>query len=177
MAKTKLDCLKLINSIENSLEFKKKIITSKKILIAYSGGQDSSSLLTIFYILSKKWKFQLGVVYCNHGWNKSTEGTLTAFTVLQSYKVPFYIIDIAPERIQKSENNARQWRYSAFEEIMQYGKYDLLLTGHTLSDKIETILFNLCRGTGLKGVCSLKPFKVFNKRFNQNQNLNLNMKQ
>lgn len=176
MSKTKLDCLKLINSIENSLEFKKKIIASKKILIAYSGGQDSSSLLTIFYILSKKWKFQLGVVYCNHGWNKSTEATLTAFTVLQNYKVPFYIIDIAPEIIQKSENKARQWRYSAFEEIMQYGKYDFLLTGHTLSDKIETIIFNLCRGTGLKGICSLNSFKTFNKRFNQSQTFNFKYK-
>ena len=168
MSKTKLDCLKLINSIENSPEFKKQISSSKKILIAYSGGQDSSSLLAIFYILSKKWKFQLGVVYCNHGWNQSTQATLSAFKVLQHYKLPFYFIDIAPELIQKSENKARQWRYTAFEEVMQYGKYDLLLTGHTLSDKTETLLFNLCRGTGLKGACSLKTFKTFNKNF-QNQ--------
>lgn len=168
MSKTKLDCLKLINSIENLPEFKKHIITSKKILIAYSGGQDSSSLLAIFYILSKKWKFQLGVIYCNHGWTQSTQATLAAFKVVQNYKLPFYFIDIAPEIIEKSENKARQWRYTAFEEVMQHGKYDLLLTGHTLSDKTETILFNLCRGAGLKGACSLKTFKTFNKPF-QNQ--------
>jgi predicted phosphoadenosine phosphosulfate sulfurtransferase len=51
--KTKLDCLKLINFIEKSIDFK-KIFYLKNILIAYSGGQDSSALLAIFYILSKK---------------------------------------------------------------------------------------------------------------------------
>jgi tRNA(Ile)-lysidine synthase TilS/MesJ len=50
--KTKLDCLKLINFIEKSIDFKKNI-TCKNILIAYSGGQDSSALLAYFYILSK----------------------------------------------------------------------------------------------------------------------------
>jgi tRNA(Ile)-lysidine synthase TilS/MesJ len=51
--KTKLDCLKLINFIEKSIDFKKKFYPAKYILIAYSGGQDSSALLAIFYILSK----------------------------------------------------------------------------------------------------------------------------
>jgi tRNA(Ile)-lysidine synthase TilS/MesJ len=39
----------------------------------------------------------------------------------------------------------------------------MILTGHTLSDCAETIIFNLCRGSGLKGVCSLKKFQVFHQ--------------
>jgi PP-loop superfamily ATP-utilizing enzyme len=44
--KTKLDCLKLINFIEKSIL--KKYFTLQNILIAYSGGQDSSALLAYF---------------------------------------------------------------------------------------------------------------------------------
>ena len=54
--KNKLDCLKLINYIEKSSDFKKNILPFKNILIAYSGGQDSSSLLAIFFFLSKNNK-------------------------------------------------------------------------------------------------------------------------
>jgi predicted PP-loop superfamily ATPase len=46
--KTKLDCLKLINFIEKSIDFKKIFYPAKNILIAYSGGQDSSALLAYF---------------------------------------------------------------------------------------------------------------------------------
>jgi tRNA(Ile)-lysidine synthase TilS/MesJ len=51
--KTKLDCLKLINFMKNRSILKKIFYPVKNILIAYSGGQDSSALLAIFYILSK----------------------------------------------------------------------------------------------------------------------------
>jgi len=159
--KTKLDCLKLINFIENSIDFKKNILPCKNILIAYSGGQDSSALLAIFYILSKKWHFNIGVVYCNHNWTHSTKASSTAFDIVQNLNLPFYFVD--SERAIKPENQARDWRYKAFATILNNSQYDLILTGHTLSDCAETIIFNLCRGSGLKGVCSLKKFQVFHQ--------------
>jgi tRNA(Ile)-lysidine synthase len=157
--KTKLDCLKLINFIEKSIDFKKNILPCKNILIAYSGGQDSSALLAIFYILSKKWHFNIGVVYCNHNWTHSTKASSTAFDIIQNLNLPFYFVD--SKRAIKPENQARDWRYKAFATILNSSQYDLILTGHTLSDCAETIIFNLCRGSGLKGVCSLKKFQVF----------------
>lgn len=159
--KTKLDCLKLINFIEKSIDFKKNILPCKNILIAYSGGQDSSALLVIFYILSKKWHFNIGVVYCNHNWIHSTKASSTAFDIIQNLNLPFYFVD--SKRAIKPENQARNWRYKAFATILNNSQYDLILTGHTLSDCAETIIFNLCRGSGLKGVCSLKKFQVFNQ--------------
>lgn len=157
--KKKVDCLKLVNYIENSSDFKNRILSCRKILIAYSGGQDSSALLALFYILSKKWQFSIGVVYCNHGWTTSMEAHILIFEKIENLALPFYFID-AKQPI-KPENMARNWRYSAFTHIMKNSDYDLLLTGHTLSDCAETIIFNLCRGSGLKGVCSLRKFQVF----------------
>lgn len=157
----RLNCLKVINFIENSPEFQTHIIYCKKILIAYSGGKDSSSLLAIFYILSQKYKFKLGVVYCNHRWTKTTDATLLVFNIIEKYKLPVYYVDTDPRVIQKPENIARQWRYNAFQQIIIKGKYDILITGHTLSDKAETLLFNLSRGCGLKGICALNTIQYF----------------
>jgi tRNA(Ile)-lysidine synthase TilS/MesJ len=89
--KTKLDCLKLINFIEKSIDFKKNILPCQNILIAYSGGQDSSALLYL-YILSKNGTLIL-VVYCNHNWTHSTKASSTAFDILQNLNLPFYFVD------------------------------------------------------------------------------------
>ena len=155
MSKKKLDCLKLINYIENTPEFQEFLQPGIKVLIAYSGGQDSTSLLSIFYLLSKKWGFKLGVAYCDHGWKDNKKSVVHALNVLKTYKLPMYLIDCLNHH-PLSESEARQWRYTAFETICKKGHYRFLLTGHTLSDKVETVLFNLCRGTGLKGINCLK---------------------
>nr|YP_009367397.1 tRNA(Ile)-lysidine synthetase [Sarcinofilum mucosum]ARK14448.1 tRNA(Ile)-lysidine synthetase [Sarcinofilum mucosum] len=159
--KNKLDCLKLINFIEKSNLFITNQIQSKKILIAFSGGQDSSSLLTIFYILSQKWGFELGAVYCNHCWNHSTQTSFAIFKNLKRFEIPFYFIEAPNSQAVKPEQKARDWRYSCFQSILKSENYDFLLTGHSLSDCSETVLFNLVRGSGLKGLCSLKESQVF----------------
>lgn len=161
MSKKKLDCLKLINYIENSLEFKKLFNPRTKLLIAYSGGQDSTAVLIIFYILSKKWHFKLTAVYCNHGWHPKP-ASLNVFKMLMDYNIPFYYIDRLGSGLHGSENQARLWRYAVFDEIQKTAQYDFVLTGHTLTDKVETVLFNLTRGTGLKGINSLKSNQIFN---------------
>ena len=165
----KLDCLKLINFIENTDYFINKKIVSKKILIAFSGGQDSTCLLIIFYILSKKWGFKLGVVYCNHCWTDWKKTTLPVLKSLQKLDLPFYFVEAPFSKPLKPEQKARNWRYSAFDTILKWGNYDFLLTGHTLSDCVETTLFNLCRGSGLKGVCSLTESQRFSIPRNEDQ--------
>nr|AOC61640.1 hypothetical chloroplast RF62 [Gloeotilopsis planctonica] len=157
----KLDCLQLINFIEKSFLFRTGKIRHKKILIAFSGGQDSSCLLAIFYILKKKWKFELGVVYCNHCWNPSVKPAFEVFQILQKYNLPFYFVEAPNSTAIKPEQAARNWRYSAFYTILKEESYDFVLTGHSLSDCSETALFNLVRGSGLKGICSLKEYQIF----------------
>jgi tRNA(Ile)-lysidine synthetase-like protein len=157
----KVDCLKLINFIERSNLFTTNQIRNKKLLIAFSGGQDSSCLLTIFYILSKKWDFKLGAVYCNHCWGDSTQTSSSVFENLQMFDIPFYFVESPNSEPMKPEQKARNWRYSAFYTISKWENYDFVLTGHTLSDSVETTLFNLFRGSGLKGICSLKENQNF----------------
>lgn len=157
----KLDCLRLINFIEKSSFFTTGKIRHKKILIAFSGGQDSSCLLAIFYILRKKWDFELGVVYCNHCWNDSAFPAFAIFQILLKYNLPFYLVEAPNSSAIKPEQKARNWRYSSFYNILKQEAYDFVLTGHSLSDCSETVLFNLARGSGVKGICALKEYQIF----------------
>lgn len=160
MEKTQLDCLKVINFIEQSSFFSQNKLLNKKILIAYSGGQDSSSLLAIFYILREKWNLELGIVYCNHSWKGSSQNSSEIFKRLKQLNIPFYIVETPNLEPIKPEQKARNWRYHSFYEILKWGNYDFILTGHTLSDSVETTLFNLARSSGLKGICSLKEYQI-----------------
>ncbi|MBQ2600650.1 hypothetical protein II582_04855 [bacterium] len=40
----------------------------------------------------------------------------------------------------------REWRYSKFNEIIKKNKIDFLITGHNLTDRIESTFMNMCRG-------------------------------
>ena len=154
------DCLKLVNFVEKLPEFQHFIQPQRKLLIAFSGGQDSTTLLTVFYILSKKWCFKLAVVYCYHGWSNKQKSISALFPIVMKYKLPLYIVERFGCNLDQSENEARKWRYAALEEVRKIAKYDIILTGHTLSDRVETVLFNLCRGSGLKGMGALKSHQM-----------------
>lgn len=157
----KLDCLQLINFIERSNLFITNAIRHKKILIAFSGGQDSSCLLAIFYILRKKWEFDLGIVYCNHCWKDSIQTSWKIFQILQKYNLPFYFVEAPNSEAMKPEEKARNWRHSSFYHILKKEGYDFVLTGHSLSDCSETVIFNLIRGSGLKGLFAFQEYQFF----------------
>jgi tRNA(Ile)-lysidine synthase TilS/MesJ len=70
----------------------KKYFYPAKILIAYSGGQDSSALLAIFYILSKNGTLIL-VSSIVINWTHSTKASSTAFDIIQNLNLPFYFVD------------------------------------------------------------------------------------
>jgi tRNA(Ile)-lysidine synthase len=68
--------------------------------------------------------------------------------------VPFYL-QIAPE-VTETEAAARQWRYQALIEVARAQGYPVITTGHTQSDRAETLLYNLMRGAGADGLGALR---------------------
>ncbi|MEW5861677.1 MAG: tRNA lysidine(34) synthetase TilS, partial [Cyanobacteriota bacterium] len=73
----------------------------------------------------------------------------------RTWKVPFYL-ETAPEIPSiTSEAAARQWRYQALSAIAQNNNFPYIVTGHTASDRAETLLYNLMRGSGADGLQAL----------------------
>lgn len=123
-------------------------------LIAVSGGQDSLCLVRLLLDLQPKWNWQLAVVHCNHGWrNDSTANAEYVAHLAQTWNLPFYCLTATD--LPATEAAARTWRYQALTELALEQNYTRILTGHTASDRAETLLYNLVRGSGADGLQAL----------------------
>ncbi|MBW4536754.1 MAG: tRNA lysidine(34) synthetase TilS [Pleurocapsa minor HA4230-MV1] len=124
-----------------------------KILVAVSGGQDSLCLGKLLLDLRSKWHWQLAIAHCDHQWSTDVGIAERVSQVAQSWELPFYL-KIA-HNLQETEAAARKWRYQALSEIAQSQKFEYIVTGHTKSDRAETLLYNLIRGAGANGLAAL----------------------
>ncbi|RUT01096.1 tRNA(Ile)-lysidine synthase [Dulcicalothrix desertica PCC 7102] len=124
------------------------------LLIAVSGGQDSLCLLKLLLDLQSKWEWRLGVAHCNHCWRQdSTANAQHVEELVNSYSVPFYL-ETADKPVN-TEAAARDWRYQVLTQVALQHNYVCVITGHTASDRAETLLYNLMRGTGADGLQAL----------------------
>jgi tRNA(Ile)-lysidine synthase len=127
---------------------------NQRLLIAVSGGQDSLCLIKLLLDLQSKWGWDLGIAHCDHRWRSDSQANAHQVENLaKTWGISFYLAT-ANEPIN-SEAAARDWRYQALSAIAQANNYQYIVTGHTASDRAETLLYNLIRGTGADGLQAL----------------------
>jgi tRNA(Ile)-lysidine synthase len=124
------------------------------VLVAVSGGQDSLCLVRLLLDLQPKWDWQLAIAHCDHRW-RSDSGANAEYvaSLAQEWSLPCHLE--TAKQIAHSEAEARQWRYGMLAEIAEQHKYSAVVTGHTASDRAETLLYNLLRGSGMDGLQAL----------------------
>lgn len=136
------------------LEKEELLNADDQMLLAVSGGLDSMVLADVFF----KSNFKFSVAHCNFGLRdaESDGDELLVKNWCKENKVTFHRkkIELGAGSIQL---NARNTRYEWFNELCEAHGYSKLATAHHLNDSIETLLLNLTRGTGLKGVVGIKP--------------------
>lgn len=129
-----------------------------RVLIGVSGGADSIALLEFFVSVKEKYDLDICVAHIEHGIRGEDSVNDAEFVKNYCKKlgVKFYLKTIdAPNLAKKAkmgvEEYSRMARYDFFNTI----ECDKIATAHNLTDNIETLLFRLARGTGLKGACSI----------------------
>jgi tRNA(Ile)-lysidine synthase len=138
-----------------SLLHEKEFLPPKNpVLVAVSGGQDSLCLLKLLVDLQPRFHWTLAIAHCDHLWSTDEGIANHVQQIAADFGLPFYL-KINPSPGQESEASARQWRYQALTEIANENGFSLLVTGHTSSDRAETLLYNLIRGSGTDGLVSL----------------------
>ncbi|MEO1400724.1 MAG: tRNA lysidine(34) synthetase TilS [Cyanobacteria bacterium J06635_1] len=124
------------------------------ILIAVSGGQDSLCLVKLLIDLQSKWGWRLAIVHCDHRWRRDSAANADHIRDLAAqWRLPCFIETASTPPV--SEAAARQWRYQIFETVAQQHGFTYVTTGHTATDRAETLLYNLLRGSGLDGLQAL----------------------
>ena len=144
----------MISEVEKFLN--KYQIQNKKAIVGFSAGPDSVTLAFILSELAKKYNLQLILAYFNHNWRPDEALEELEFAKVFANKIgaKFYS-EKAPDNLAKTEEVARELRYCFFENAMkQYGA-DVVFLAHNKNDNIETLVYRIIKGTGVKGLCSI----------------------
>ena len=140
--------------VHRLLKARKLLERNQRLLVAVSGGQDSLCLIKLLLDLQPKWNWQLAIAHCDHRWRLDSAANADYVEQLaQTWQLPFY--RLTATQIPTSEADARQWRYQVLTAIAQANRYQSIITGHTASDRAETLLYNLIRGSGADGLQAL----------------------
>jgi len=135
------------------------LVSAPSILVAFSGGLDSTVLLHLLHLLHKDGRLQgtLGAIHVHHGlqpladsWLKHCERVSAMFNVPLLHKqvdAGRFAQELGPEAA------ARKARYAAYESALSAG--GLLLQAHHVDDQAETILLHLLRGSGPRGLSGI----------------------
>ena len=142
---------------------------SESILVGFSGGADSTALLHMLSEYAKDSGAKIYAAHVNHGIRGEEADRDESFcqSFAKNLGVEFFSLKIDIPRIAKDtsesvETAARKARYEYFDRIMQENNIKLLATAHNADDNLETVIFNIARGTGLSGICgipSIRPCK------------------
>lgn len=140
--------------IHRTIQARSLFPPKQRLLVAVSGGQDSLCLIKLLLDLQRKWEWNIAIAHCDHCWREDSQANADHVQNLaQHWHIPFYL-ETANEPVN-SEATARNWRYHALTKIAQTHHYQYVITGHTASDRAETLLYNLIRGTGADGLQAL----------------------
>ncbi|MFM9265432.1 tRNA lysidine(34) synthetase TilS [Tychonema sp. BBK16] len=140
--------------LHRTLLQRKVLPPNQRFLVAVSGGQDSLCLLKLLLDLQSKWSWELAIAHCDHRWRSDSEANANHVASLaKNWGICYY--QKTADRIPTTEASARNWRYQSLTEIAIANNYPYIITGHTASDRAETLLYNLIRGSGADGLSAL----------------------
>lgn len=162
MIEKELSAIKLIN--ENDLQ-SCSLTNESRVLCAFSGGADSTALLTELYRLTRNGKIsELAAAHFEHGIRGEESKKDLAFCreLCARFHIPFFSEEAnVPAYAEKEgvslETGARKLRYAFLYRIADENGYDAIALAHHEQDQAETLLFHLIRGAGLTGLTGMAP--------------------
>ncbi|GIV06621.1 MAG: tRNA(Ile)-lysidine synthase [Fimbriimonadales bacterium] len=134
------------------------------VIVGYSGGADSTALLHLMTRLQAEFNLQIHAAHLHHGMRPEADADVEVCrTVCERLEVPFYwervdVPALAKARKVSLEEAGRDARYAFFERLASELNAVAVALAHTRDDQIETILINLLRGTGPRGLCGM-PYR------------------
>ncbi len=134
------------------------------VIVGLSGGADSVCLLLLLKELAREIGYSLTAVHVEHGMRGEESRRDAAFAreLCHEAGIDFlsYAVD-APAYIARTgmspEEAARELRYDCFRQACVSRGANRLALAHHAEDCAETMLFHLSRGTGIRGLCGIRP--------------------
>lgn len=150
----------LIDRFTSFSKSRNLFLPDDRIVVALSGGSDSLALVDLFSRLNQP----IVLAHCNFRLRQEESDQDEEFVrkIAVVYELPLHVKhfntkDYAREKGISVEMAARELRYSWFEEIRVETSSDAIAVAHHADDSAETMLINLIRGTGIRGLAGIQP--------------------
>ena len=140
--------------------------TTARILVALSGGPDSTALLLAANLLAEKsGQIILEAAHVNHRLRGKDSEQDEEFcrALCASLKIPLMVHQDNSATSTSSEDALRDRRYVFLQNEASAGHFHAVMTAHTANDQAETLLFRLIRGTSLKGLGGIKAVRMLTR--------------
>jgi tRNA(Ile)-lysidine synthase len=133
-----------------------------RVLLAVSGGVDSVVMAHLFY----RAGLNFAIAHCKFGLRRDDQAKEAALvnSLADDYGVEFYSTEFDTKGYSSRHGvsiqmAARKLRYEWFNDLCVLHGFDKVATAHHLNDSLETSLFNLVKGTGIRGLRGIVPVR------------------
>ena len=138
------------------------------VLIALSGGADSAALLRLLSERAARDGFSILAAHLHHGirGEEAERDAMLSERLAARFGAEFVCERVDVPRLAREsgrglEETARAVRYDFFARLMRERRIPILVTAHHANDNLETLLFRIARGTGLRGLCGIPEKRDF----------------
>ena len=152
----------ILEKVREHIARTRMISAGDRVLIALSGGADSVAMTGILLTLSEEMGFSVCAAHLNHclrgGESDYDELFVKNFCSVHGIELKVERADVAAIAAASKrgiEECARSVRYEFLFRAADEMGANRVATAHTLSDNAETLIFNIVRGSGLKGLCGI----------------------
>ncbi len=156
----------MIDRIQKFVEQQRMIEKGDHVIVGVSGGADSVCLLRVLCELRPAYDLKLTVLHVEHGIRGEDSvkdmmfvKRLCASLEIECHCLQYDIPEMAKTQGLSEEEMGRNVRYEAFHTLGQEIGATKIAVAHHGDDVAETMLFFLCRGTGIAGLCPIRPIR------------------
>lgn len=135
-----------------------------KVLVAVSGGADSTALVVALNMLKEQYRIELGIIHLNHLLREEESFRDEQFvsSLSKTLNLPLFsrqtdVGTYAKTHKRSIEQAGREVRYRYFQDAAVTNGYTKIATGHQKYDNAELVLMNFLRGAGVKGLSGIPP--------------------
>jgi len=136
-----------------------QIFTPGPVVVAVSGGADSTALLLILAELAEELGLVIHVAHFDHRTRPKESAADADFVAKLANRVGAPIRVGRAEKPTRTEDAARTARYEFLRRAAREIGAPAIATGHTRDDQAETVLLHLTRGSGLAGLAGMRPLR------------------
>jgi len=149
----------IISTVRRTVRERGLVSRGDHVLVACSGGPDSTAMLDVLHRLRAELGVTLCVASIDHGLRPESAAEVEQVSALASdLGLPFYGAQVEVTKQRPSiQGQAREVRYGALHQIARTHGATCIAVGHSQDDQAETVIARILRGTGIRGLGAIEP--------------------